>query len=319
MLEALLAAVRQPGGASRLRAPRRQARRRGGAAEGHGAPGRGVGGLARRGAGAAGTRWQAAAAANPRAAAPARGLPQERAGARAGVPPRPRRGEHAARRGRRAARALPRPAEPRAASRRPRRGARLRRGAAVAATRRRGVGWVGAVWLDGEGAPVVVARRATSVASVAAAGRSEVARSRRRRSDGPERPTASLAADLNYDFRTDLVLAGAGGLALLRQDEGGRFADVTAETKLPAALLARAGLRRLGRRRRHRRRPRRRGGAGRGCRRSSCATTATARSRSGGRSPGVDARARLRLGRPRRRGRARRGAPRRRRHACTCS
>ena len=33
--------------------------------------------------------------------------------------------------------------------------------------------------------------------------------------------TASLAADLNYDYRTDLVLAGAGGLRLLRQGEDG--------------------------------------------------------------------------------------------------
>jgi FG-GAP-like repeat/ASPIC and UnbV len=46
-----------------------------------------------------------------------------------------------------------------------------------------------------------------------------------------------LAADLNYDYRTDLVLAGAGGITLLRQSESGQFVDVTAATKLSAALL----------------------------------------------------------------------------------
>jgi hypothetical protein len=45
------------------------------------------------------------------------------------------------------------------------------------------------------------------------------------------------AADLNYDFRMDLALAGAGGLCLLRQADTGRFADVTALAKLPATLL----------------------------------------------------------------------------------
>ncbi len=45
------------------------------------------------------------------------------------------------------------------------------------------------------------------------------------------------AADLNYDFRMDLALAGAGGLCLLRQSDAGRFADVTGSAKLPPALL----------------------------------------------------------------------------------
>ena len=45
-----------------------------------------------------------------------------------------------------------------------------------------------------------------------------------------------VAADLNYDYRTDLVLAGDGGLRILRQSEGGAFADVTAAARLPASL-----------------------------------------------------------------------------------
>ena len=50
-------------------------------------------------------------------------------------------------------------------------------------------------------------------------------------------PDAVAAADLNYDFRMDLALAGAGGLCLLRQGDAGRFADVTPLAKLPPALL----------------------------------------------------------------------------------
>ena len=46
-----------------------------------------------------------------------------------------------------------------------------------------------------------------------------------------------LAADLNYDFRLDVVVADANGVKFLRQEAAGRFTDVTAATKLPAALL----------------------------------------------------------------------------------
>ena len=69
------------------------------------------------------------------------------------------------------------------------------------------------------------------------------------------RPGAVAAADLNYDFRTDLVIAGPAAL-LLRQD--GRAASPTspAAAEAAAAVAARAGGRRLGRRRRHRRRSR---------------------------------------------------------------
>jgi cytochrome c-type biogenesis protein CcmH/NrfG len=45
-----------------------------------------------------------------------------------------------------------------------------------------------------------------------------------------------VAADLNYDYRTDLVLAGDGGLRILRQQEDGSFVDVTRQTRLPASV-----------------------------------------------------------------------------------
>ena len=60
---------------------------------------------------------------------------------------------------------------------------------------------------------------------------------RRRAASGGPTPDAVAAADLNYDFRTDLALAGPAGLCLLRQDAAGQFTDVTPASKLPAALL----------------------------------------------------------------------------------
>ena len=46
-------------------------------------------------------------------------------------------------------------------------------------------------------------------------------------------PEGIFPVDFNYDFKTDLVLAGAGGVRLLRQDSPSAFTDVTAQTKLP--------------------------------------------------------------------------------------
>jgi hypothetical protein len=47
---------------------------------------------------------------------------------------------------------------------------------------------------------------------------------------------AIAAADLNYDFKTDLIAATNGGLRIYQQDNPGQFTDVTAKTKLPAAI-----------------------------------------------------------------------------------
>jgi tetratricopeptide (TPR) repeat protein len=41
------------------------------------------------------------------------------------------------------------------------------------------------------------------------------------------------AADLNYDFRNDLALAGSGGVAIFRQTEKAAFVNATAEANLP--------------------------------------------------------------------------------------
>ncbi|MGI8671932.1 MAG: FG-GAP-like repeat-containing protein, partial [Luteitalea sp.] len=92
-----------------------------------------------------------------------------------------------------------------------------------------GMTWVGAIVLD-----------ATAAESLAAGGASGVftapdravggAPNGRRHGAGPD---AIVAADLDYDFRTDLVLTGPRGLTLLRQGDTGRFADVTRAAALP--------------------------------------------------------------------------------------
>ena len=46
-----------------------------------------------------------------------------------------------------------------------------------------------------------------------------------------------MQLDFNYDFKTDLVLAGAGGVRLFRQDSPNAFTDVTRETKLSQSVL----------------------------------------------------------------------------------
>jgi Tfp pilus assembly protein PilF len=53
----------------------------------------------------------------------------------------------------------------------------------------------------------------------------------------PLLPESILAVDFNYDFKPDLVLAGAGGVRLWRQESPEKFTDVTALAKLPRKIL----------------------------------------------------------------------------------
>jgi Tfp pilus assembly protein PilF len=93
--------------------------------------------------------------------------------------------------------------------------------------------WIGAVSLTGEGAPTVVVADAHQVKLATGATFPFPG--------GPSatEPTADgiLPADFNYDFKTDLVLAGAGGVRFIRQDNTSAFTDVTAQTKLPGSVL----------------------------------------------------------------------------------
>jgi Flp pilus assembly protein TadD len=93
--------------------------------------------------------------------------------------------------------------------------------------------YIGAVSLSGAGAPAIVTANAAEVRlSTGAAfpfpgGPAHV----------PPSPESILPIDFNYDFRTDLVLAGAGGLKFLRQEDPTKFTDVTAQTKLTKAVV----------------------------------------------------------------------------------
>jgi Tfp pilus assembly protein PilF len=112
--------------------------------------------------------------------------------------------------------------------------------------------WAGAFIPGREGNPVVAAfdgasiRLESGIAYDPTRGDNEGAPSAERaagvgaipRPPGHTRRRPVVAADLNYDFRTDLLLAGAHGLTLLRQDERGRFVDATATMKLPAGVLS---------------------------------------------------------------------------------
>ena len=96
--------------------------------------------------------------------------------------------------------------------------------------------WVGAVQLGSVGAPVIAIANGKEVRLASGAklpfpgGPSNVA----------PRPDGILQIDFNYDFKTDLVLVGAGGLRLMRQDEPGKFTDVTAAAKLPKTITSAA-------------------------------------------------------------------------------
>ncbi len=93
--------------------------------------------------------------------------------------------------------------------------------------------WIGAVPLSGTGSPVVATANGSEVRLASGAtfpfpgGPSRVAPS----------PDGILPIDFSYDFKTDLVLAGAGGVRLMRQDDPKVFTDVTAKTKLPSSIL----------------------------------------------------------------------------------
>jgi hypothetical protein len=93
--------------------------------------------------------------------------------------------------------------------------------------------WIGAVSLDGSGAPAIAVanghqlRLSTGATLPFPGGKT---------SANPA-PNSVLAVDLNYDFKSDIVLAGAGGVRLFRQDRPDFFTDVTAATKLPDPIL----------------------------------------------------------------------------------
>jgi Tfp pilus assembly protein PilF len=94
-------------------------------------------------------------------------------------------------------------------------------------------GWIGAVLLDDTQVPTVITANAATVNLMAGPSFPFPG--------GPDRtppgPDSIVPMDFNYDFKTDLVLAGAGGVRFLRQDSPQKFTDVTAQTKLPGSVI----------------------------------------------------------------------------------
>jgi Tfp pilus assembly protein PilF len=93
--------------------------------------------------------------------------------------------------------------------------------------------WIGAVSLNGSGAPAVAVASGHEVRTSTGA----VLPFPGGAASAQPTPEGVLPVDFNYDFKTDIVLAGAGGLRFFRQDSPERFTDVTKQTKLPAPVV----------------------------------------------------------------------------------
>ncbi|MET0622318.1 MAG: FG-GAP-like repeat-containing protein [Pyrinomonadaceae bacterium] len=93
--------------------------------------------------------------------------------------------------------------------------------------------WGGAVSLDGERAPAPLFANARGV-QLASGVKLEFP-------DGgaaaPPTPAGVAALDYDYDFKTDLALAGESGFRLYRQESPASFVDVTAKTTLPGPVV----------------------------------------------------------------------------------
>jgi Tfp pilus assembly protein PilF len=92
--------------------------------------------------------------------------------------------------------------------------------------------WVHSIQLGSDGAAVLAVANGEEVRLVSGAhfpfpgGASKI----------PPQPEGITQLDFNYDFKTDLALAGAGGVRLMRQDTPSVFTDVTPQTKLPKSV-----------------------------------------------------------------------------------
>jgi hypothetical protein len=94
--------------------------------------------------------------------------------------------------------------------------------------------WVGAIRLGDTGNPLPARANRTELLIGTSGTRLPFPGGAQGPDPGPE---AVLQIDFSYDFKTDLVLAGAGGVRLHRQVADGRFEDVSAATGLPRTVL----------------------------------------------------------------------------------
>jgi tetratricopeptide (TPR) repeat protein len=94
--------------------------------------------------------------------------------------------------------------------------------------------WIGAIQLGSAGVPAIAEANgrelhlSTGATLPFPGGPSSV----------PPSPEGILQVDFNYDFKTDLVLAGAGGVRLFRQDSPNAFTDITPQTKLQKSVTS---------------------------------------------------------------------------------
>ena len=101
----------------------------------------------------------------------------------------------------------------------------------VKAVTAQNITWIGSLPLDGEGGSRMLWADTNSVHIEGGAtlplprDRSALARN------------AILGADLNYDFKTDLIFATPDGVRIYQQDTPRHFIDVTSKTKLPAEIV----------------------------------------------------------------------------------
>ena len=95
--------------------------------------------------------------------------------------------------------------------------------------------WIGAIPLSGSGAPVVATATAREVRLASGATFPFPGGT----ANTPPNTNGILSLDFSYDFKTDVVLAGDGGVRLFRQESPSAFTDVTADTKLPATVVNR--------------------------------------------------------------------------------
>lgn len=95
-----------------------------------------------------------------------------------------------------------------------------------------GWSWSGHIFLDGDTAPIQLV---ASASRTQLAGRAPI-NFPGGAADQSVSATGAVALDFNYDYKTDLVLAGARGVRLFKQ-QSNQFIDVTASTALPASVI----------------------------------------------------------------------------------
>jgi tetratricopeptide (TPR) repeat protein len=93
--------------------------------------------------------------------------------------------------------------------------------------------WIGAIQLASAGSPTLAWANAKELRLA----NGETLSFPGGNSAAPPSPEGVLQIDFNYDFRTDILLAGEGGVRLYRQEAEGHFIDVTDQTGLPRAVL----------------------------------------------------------------------------------